>query len=59
MAFFGVVVFTGYLLYDFNRLEKLNENVGANTWPVAMDLSINIYLDIINLFLDLLDLLSS
>jgi len=58
MAFFGVIIFTGYLLYDFNRLAKLEEQVGANTWTVAMEMSINIYLDIINLFLYLLDLLS-
>lgn len=57
MAFFGVLVFIGYLLYDFNRLSQ-KEEVGINSWLVAMDLSISIYLDIINLFLDLLDLLS-
>ncbi len=58
MAFFGAVIFTGYLLYDFNRLSKLGEHAGANNWRVAMDLAISIYLDIINLFLQLLDLLS-
>jgi FtsH-binding integral membrane protein len=57
-AFFGVAVFTGYLLYDFNRLSQLSEHVGANTWPAAIRISIGIYLDIINLFLYLLDLLS-
>ena len=58
IAFFGVLVFTGYLLYDFNRLAKMNESIDANTWNNAMNLSISIYLDIINLFLNLLDLLS-
>ncbi|TAN41813.1 MAG: hypothetical protein EPN22_14200 [Nitrospirae bacterium] len=58
-AFFGVVVFTGYLLYDFNRLSAMNKNAAANTWGNAMEISISIYLDIINLFLDLLDLLSN
>lgn len=57
-AFFGVIVFTCYLLYDFNRLSQLSEHAAANTWPVAMRISIKLYLDIINLFLDLLDLLS-
>ena len=57
-ALFGVVVFTGYLLFDFNRLSQLSEHATANTWPVAMHIAISIYLDIINLFLDLLDLLS-
>lgn len=57
IAFFGVVIFTGYLLFDFNHLERLNES-GRNTWPAAISLSIDIYLDIINLFMQLLDLLS-
>ncbi|MGE5328518.1 MAG: Bax inhibitor-1 family protein [Deltaproteobacteria bacterium] len=58
IAFFGVIIFTGYLLFDFNRLENLKES-GINTWSVATNLSIDIYLDIINLFLELLDLLSN
>lgn len=58
MAFFGVIIFTGYLLFDFNRLAKLEERAQANSWSVAMDLAINIYLDIINLFLQIFDLLS-
>ncbi len=57
-AFFGVVIFTGYLLYDFHRLSMLNENIASNSWSAAMRISISIYLDIINLFLDLLDLIS-
>lgn len=57
-ALFGVIVFIGYLMFDFNRLHQLNDQVSANTWAVAMRISIKIYLDIINLFLDLLDLLS-
>lgn len=57
MAFFGVLIFISYLLYDFNRLEQ-SAKAGTNSWPVAMDFAISIYLDIINLFLELLDLLS-
>ncbi|HTS12992.1 MAG TPA: Bax inhibitor-1 family protein [Candidatus Limnocylindrales bacterium] len=53
---FGVAVFTLYLVFDFNSLLK-KENVGANTWPDAMHLAIKIYLDIINLILQLLRLL--
>jgi FtsH-binding integral membrane protein len=56
-AFFGVIIFVGYLLYDFNKLEKA-KNLGVNSWPVAIDFAIDIYLDVINLFLQLLDLLS-
>ncbi|GAB3552740.1 hypothetical protein GCM10027343_38660 [Noviherbaspirillum agri] len=57
-AFCGVLVFTAYLVYDFNKLSALSRKDSANTWTAAMDISISLYLDIINLFLDLLDLLS-
>jgi len=52
---FGVVVFTLYLVFDFNRLLKM-KNAGDNTWPNATNLAINLYLDIINLILKLLSL---
>jgi len=58
MAFFGCIIFSLYLLYDFNRLEEAGKNEINNTWPAAMDFAIDIYLDVINLFLQLLDLLS-
>jgi FtsH-binding integral membrane protein len=54
---FGVVIFTLYLIFDFSSLLK-KENAGENTWPDAMHLAIKIYLDIINLILQLLRLLS-
>ena len=54
---FGVAIFTLYLVLDFNSLLK-KENAGDNTWPDAMHLAIKIYLDIINLILQLLRLLS-
>jgi len=46
-AYLGAVIFTLYLLYDFNRLETM---VGDETWGTAIDIAVNIYLDIINLF---------
>jgi FtsH-binding integral membrane protein len=58
VAGIGVVIFTLYLLYDFSRLEELQE-AGYNDWPTATNIAIHIYLDIINLFLELLDALSS
>lgn len=58
MAFFGVLLFTAYLVFDFNRLARLEERGLANSWNAAMVLAIDIYLDIVNLFLDLLDLMS-
>ncbi len=59
IALGGVIIFVLYLLYDFGRLSKLSKIESMNNWNIALDLSINIYLDIINLFLQLLDLLSS
>lgn len=56
-AGFGVAIFTLYLVFDFNSLLK-KQNIGDDTWPDAMRLAIKIYLDIINLFLQLLKLLS-
>jgi len=56
LAFVGVVVFSAYLLIDFSRLADL-QKAGRNDWSTAMDLAIAIYLDLINLFLQLLELL--
>ena len=58
-ASFGVLIFTGYLLYDFNNLAKLKQVAEANNWETALDFAISIYLDIVNLFLYLIQLLSS
>jgi len=52
-AYLGVILFTAYLLYDFNQLEK-KMNMGDNSWGTAIDIAVNLYLDIINLFLDIL-----
>jgi len=56
-AYFGVLVFTGYLLYDFNMLEK-QMNAGDESWSTAVQIAVNLYLDIINLFLDILYILA-
>ena len=54
-AYFGVLLFTGYLLYDFDMLEK-QMNAGDESWSTAIRIAVNLYLDIINLFLDFFDL---
>lgn len=54
-AYVGAIIFTLYLLYDFNQLEQ---KAGDESWATAIDISVNIYLDIINLFLDLLEILA-
>jgi FtsH-binding integral membrane protein len=53
-AYFGVIIFTLYLLFDFNRLEQM---AGDDSWGTAIDIAVNIYLDIINLFLYILEIL--
>ena len=57
-AYAGVIIFTLYLLYDFNRLEKAIAS-GDTSWSTAIEIAVNLYLDIINLFLDLLEILAS
>ena len=56
-SYFGVVIFTLYLIYDFNYLEK-SIAAGDNSWGTAVKIAVNLYLDIINLFLDLLEILA-
>jgi FtsH-binding integral membrane protein len=50
----GIVIFTFYLIYDFNRLEKAMAH-GDESWGTAVDLAVSIYLDIVNLFLLILE----
>ncbi len=59
MAGLGVLIFTGYLLFDFNRLAKAKAVALANNWETALNFSVSIYLDIINLFISLMNLMSS
>ena len=56
-SYFGVVIFSLYLIYDFNSLEKAIA-AGDNSWGTAINIAVNLYLDIINLFLDLLQILA-
>jgi len=53
-AYFGVIIFTWYLIFDFNTLEKM---AWDETWGTAVSIAVNIYLDIINLFMFLLQIL--
>ena len=56
-SYCGVVIFSLYLIYDFNYLEKAIA-AGDNSWGTAVRVAVNLYLDIINLFLDLLEILA-
>ena len=57
-SYAGVIIFSLYLIYDFNALEKAIAR-GDNSWGTAVDIAVNLYLDIINLFLDLLEILAA
>ncbi len=54
MGFFGSIIFIGYLLFDFYRLEQASAN-GINDWSTAFNIGFSIYLDVINLLLELLE----
>ena len=54
MGFFGSIIFIGYLLFDFYRLEQASAN-GINDWNTAFNIGFSIYLDVINLLLELLE----
>lgn len=53
IAIAGAVLFTLFLLYDFNRLAALGDQ-GANDWGTALRVAVSLYLDIVNLLLELL-----
>jgi len=54
VAIGGAILFTLYIIVDFNRLIYL-ENINVNDWNTAFYMSYTIYLDIINLLLEILD----
>jgi len=54
MGFFGSIIFIGYLLFDFYILEQASVN-GINDWNTAFNIGFSIYLDVINLLLELLE----
>jgi modulator of FtsH protease len=54
MMYAGVLIFSFYIIFDVQQAKKLQNTVGN-----AIALSINIYLDILNLFLYILQILMS
>ena len=50
----GMLVFSGYFIFDFFRITK-----SANTWENAIQLSMSIYLDFMNFFLYLLQFIDA
>ena len=54
-AIFGAVIFLIYLLVDFNLIKKKEGIMGMNNWQTAFDMAFTLYLDMMNLLLDILD----
>ena len=54
IAIIGAILFALFLVYDFYRLAYLDRK-GVNDWQTALQIAINLYLDIINLLLELLE----
>ena len=52
-AIFGSLLFSLFLLYDFNLIRM--QELGSNDWGTAMRMAFILYLDIINLLLDILE----
>jgi len=52
----GMLIFTGYFLYDFHAL-IVRSNASDDNWEFAIWSSVNLYLDFMNFVLDLLRLL--
>ena len=57
-AVLGIVTFSMSLLASISRVNVISEE-GLNDWNTAIDLAFGMYLDIINLILYYLDLMSS
>jgi FtsH-binding integral membrane protein len=57
-AIFGAFVFSIFLLFDFNLLRKKSD-FGVNDWDNAFNIAFQIYVDIINLLLEILDAMSN
>lgn len=54
-AIFGAFLFSAFLLFDFNLLRKKSDIAEYNNWEAAFEMAFTIYLDIINLLLEILD----
>lgn len=57
LTYIGIVIFAVYLIYDFNVLEKRIAQ-GDESWSSAVRIAVDVYLDIVNLFLELLEALA-
>jgi FtsH-binding integral membrane protein len=56
-AIFGAFIFSLFLLFDFNLIAK--GEYMSNDWDSAFELAFTIYLDMINLLLEILEAMDS
>ena len=56
-AIFGAIVFSLYLLIDFNLIKK--KEAISNDWNTAFEMAFTIYVDLMNLLLEILDAMSN
>ena len=56
-AIFGAIVFSLYLLIDFNLIKK--KEAISNDWNTAFEMAFTIYIDLVNLLLEILDAMSN
>ena len=58
-AIFGSLLFSLFLLYDFNYIRQQEGTFGSNNWETAIEMAFILYLDIINLLLEILEAMDS
>lgn len=58
-AIFGAIIFSIFLLVDFNMIKKREGTLGMNNWETAFEFAFTLYLDMINLLLEILDAMSN
>jgi FtsH-binding integral membrane protein len=54
-AIFGAFLFSMFLIYDFNYIKKREGIADSNNWETALEMAFILYLDIINLLLEILE----
>ena len=54
-AIAGATLFSFFLIYDFNYIKNQSSLLGRNDWDTAVEMAFILYLDIINLLLEILE----
>ena len=55
VAIFGAFIFSCFLIYDFNYIKKREGIYDLNNWETALEMAFILYLDVINLLLEILE----